>query len=92
MTFADWQSLTPAAAAREVHERVRSRLTTPQQRAAIAQLIPETELAAQIAGVPANAPLARIPYFAKDLFDALRAYVRAHGGTAIDGVPINFAG
>jgi hypothetical protein len=29
---------------------------------------------------------------AKDLADALRAYVRAHGGTAIDGVPINFAG
>jgi len=28
---------------------------------------------------------------AKDLGDALRAYVRAHGGTAIDGVPINFA-
>lgn len=28
---------------------------------------------------------------AKDLRDALRAYVRAHGGTAIDGVPINFA-
>jgi hypothetical protein len=27
---------------------------------------------------------------AKDLADALRAYVRAHGGTAIDGVPINF--
>jgi hypothetical protein len=27
---------------------------------------------------------------AKDLSDALRAYVRAHGGTAIDGVPINF--
>jgi hypothetical protein len=29
---------------------------------------------------------------AKDLFDALRAYIRANGGTAIDGVPINFAG
>lgn len=29
---------------------------------------------------------------AKDLADALRTYVRAHGGTAIDGVPINFAG
>lgn len=27
---------------------------------------------------------------AKDLGDALRAYVRANGGTAIDGVPINF--
>lgn len=29
---------------------------------------------------------------AKDLSDALRTYVRANGGTAIDGVPINFAG
>ncbi len=29
---------------------------------------------------------------AKDLHDALRAYVRSNGGTAIDGVPINFAG
>jgi hypothetical protein len=29
---------------------------------------------------------------ATDLSDALRAYVRANGGTAIDGVPINFAG
>ena len=28
---------------------------------------------------------------AKNLAEALRAYVRAHGGTAIDGVPINFA-
>jgi len=28
---------------------------------------------------------------AKDLGDAVRAYVRANGGTAIDGVPINFA-
>ena len=28
---------------------------------------------------------------AKDLSDALRAYVRANGGTAIDGVPINFS-
>jgi hypothetical protein len=27
---------------------------------------------------------------AKDLADALRAYVRSSGGTAIDGVPINF--
>lgn len=29
---------------------------------------------------------------AKDLLDALRAYIRTNGGTAIDGVPINFAG
>jgi hypothetical protein len=27
---------------------------------------------------------------AKDLADALRAYVRSNGGTAIDGVPIHF--
>jgi hypothetical protein len=29
---------------------------------------------------------------AKDLADALRAYVRSNGGTAIDGVPIHFGG
>lgn len=69
MTFADWQTLTPDAAARAVHERVRSRLSSGQQRAAIAHLVPETELAARFAATE-SAPLARIPYFAKDLFDS----------------------
>ncbi|MGH7957163.1 MAG: amidase [Opitutaceae bacterium] len=70
MTFADWQTLTPAAAAREVHARVRTRLPAAQQRAAIAQLASEAELADRFAAAPPNTPLARVPYFAKDLFDA----------------------
>ena len=69
MTFAEWQQLTPEAAAREVHERVRTRLPAAQQRAAIAHLSSEHELAARFAAVPVTAPLGRVPYMAKDLFD-----------------------
>jgi aspartyl-tRNA(Asn)/glutamyl-tRNA(Gln) amidotransferase subunit A len=71
MTFAEWQELSPTAAAREVHERVRTRLAPAQQRAAIAQLVPERTLAASFEAAT-GAPLARVPYFAKDLFDAAR--------------------
>jgi aspartyl-tRNA(Asn)/glutamyl-tRNA(Gln) amidotransferase subunit A len=70
MNFADWQTLTPADAAREVHARIHARLPPAQQRAAIAQLTPEPELAARFEAAGAGGPLARIPYFAKDLFDA----------------------
>jgi aspartyl-tRNA(Asn)/glutamyl-tRNA(Gln) amidotransferase subunit A len=69
MTFADWQALTPAAAAHEVHQRVRTRLSPAQQRAAIAQLAPESALVERFEAVSSDAPLARVPYFAKDLFD-----------------------
>jgi amidase/aspartyl-tRNA(Asn)/glutamyl-tRNA(Gln) amidotransferase subunit A len=69
MNFADWQTLTPADAAREVHARIQARLPPAQQRAAIAQLTPEPELAARFEAAEAGGPLARIPYFAKDLFD-----------------------
>jgi aspartyl-tRNA(Asn)/glutamyl-tRNA(Gln) amidotransferase subunit A len=69
MTFAEWQNLSPASAAREVHERVRTRLSPAQQRAAIAQLAPEPELAARFASTRTGSPLAGVPYFAKDLFD-----------------------
>jgi amidase/aspartyl-tRNA(Asn)/glutamyl-tRNA(Gln) amidotransferase subunit A len=79
MTFADWQTLTPAKAAREVHERVRQRLPPAQQRAAIAQLADEATLASRFAAAAPNAPLARVPYFAKDLFDA--AGVATFAGT-----------
>ena len=69
MNFADWQTLTPADAAREVHARIHARLPPAQQRAAIAQLTPEPELAARFEAAEASGPLVRIPYFAKDLFD-----------------------
>lgn len=72
MTFRDWQQLPPEAAARELHVRVRMRLPPSQQRAAIALLSPERELADRLAAVrsKSDAPLAGVPYFAKDLFDA----------------------
>ena len=69
MTFGDWQKLSPAAAAREIHARVQTRLTAAQQKAAISYLLPEAELAARFEAAAPATPLARIPYFAKDLFD-----------------------
>lgn len=47
MTFADWQSLSPEAAARLVHQRVAA-LPPAQQRAALAWLAPEARLAAEL--------------------------------------------
>jgi amidase/aspartyl-tRNA(Asn)/glutamyl-tRNA(Gln) amidotransferase subunit A len=78
MTFADWQSLSPAASARLVHQRVAA-LPPAQQRAALAWLAPEPRLAAELAAStssspsnsgPAAAPLRGLPFAAKDLFDA----------------------
>jgi len=68
MTFRDWQQLSPAAAARELHHRVRSRLSTGQQRAAIAHLRSESELIQAFAAAPRGLPLSGVPYFLKDLF------------------------
>ena len=69
MTFADWQSLAPEAAARLVHERVAA-LPPAQQRAALAWLAPEARLAAELSAAPASSPLRGLPFAAKDLFDA----------------------
>ncbi|MEX2045139.1 MAG: amidase [Opitutus sp.] len=69
MTFAEWQQLTPAAAAREVHTRIRERLSPAQQRATIAQLETEPDLAAALESAPPASPLGRLPCFVKDLFD-----------------------
>lgn len=69
MTFANWQQLTPTEAAQEIHARVRTRLVPAQQRAVIAMLPPEEELAASLAAVPVAGPLSRVPFFVKDLFD-----------------------
>jgi amidase/aspartyl-tRNA(Asn)/glutamyl-tRNA(Gln) amidotransferase subunit A len=70
MNFGEWRQLSPAAAAHELHARVHTRLSSGQQRAAIASLESEEVLAARLAGAQAGAPLAGVPYFAKDLFDA----------------------
>lgn len=65
--------MAPAAAAAEVHRRVRTRLEPTQQRAVIAWLRPEPELAAALAAADPGRPLGRVPYFAKDLFDTAGA-------------------
>lgn len=71
MTVREWQQLAPEAAAREVHTRVRTRLSPAQQRAAIAWLADEPRLSAEFAAAPHDVdhPLGGIPFFAKDLFD-----------------------
>lgn len=73
MTFVDWQSLSPEAAARLVHQRVAA-LPPAQQRAALAWLAPEPQLAADLGpSTPSsnlNSPLRGVPFAAKDLFDA----------------------
>jgi amidase/aspartyl-tRNA(Asn)/glutamyl-tRNA(Gln) amidotransferase subunit A len=71
VSLTEWQQLSPEAAAREVHQRVRIRLSPAQQRAVVACLQPEPTLAAAIAASrePAHAPLGGVPMFVKDLFD-----------------------
>ena len=68
MTFRDWQQLSPADAARELHQRVRSRLSPAQQRAVIAALGSEAGLSEKFAAAPRDTTLGGVPYFLKDLF------------------------
>ena len=56
-------------AAREFRRRAESRLSPAQQRAVFAVRRTDDELAAAFAAAPAGAPLSRVPYLAKDLFD-----------------------
>lgn len=65
-SFAGWQSLSPAAAARELHRRIAA-LAPTLRRAAVALDLPEAEIAAWLA--TAEGPLARVPFAIKDLFD-----------------------
>jgi aspartyl-tRNA(Asn)/glutamyl-tRNA(Gln) amidotransferase subunit A len=79
MGFRAWAELSakdPAGAAREVHTRVRL-LPPAQQQAVVASLVPETELAAALAGPDPKAPLRGVPYFLKDLFDLAGTKTRA---------------
>lgn len=69
MTFRDWQSLAPAAAARELLRRADTLLSPAQQRAVFAHLPTEAELLVHFATAPKDAPLAGVPYLLKDLFD-----------------------
>ena len=68
MTFPDWQQLSPATAAREVHQRVRERLSPAQQRAVFAHLSTESELEHLFAAAPRGQALSGVPYVLKDLF------------------------
>lgn len=67
MTISDWQSLGPAAAAREVHRRAAA-LPAAQQRAVLASLLDEPALASALAAHRPG-PLGGVPYLLKDLFD-----------------------
>ena len=70
MNFAEWQSLSPTDAARELHRRAVTGLSPAQQRAALARVLPEEKLAASFAAARVSTgPLAGVPYLAKDLFD-----------------------
>jgi amidase/aspartyl-tRNA(Asn)/glutamyl-tRNA(Gln) amidotransferase subunit A len=69
MTFRAWQEFSPVDAAREFRRRAESRLSPAQQRAVFAVRRTDDELAAAFAAAPAGAPLSRVPYLAKDLFD-----------------------
>jgi len=69
MTFTQWRQFSPQAAAREVRSRAKTRLSSAQQRAAIAILADEDALTARFTAASPSQPLGRIPYFAKDLFD-----------------------
>jgi len=90
LSVADWQALAhrdPAGAAREVHRRVTTLLPPAQQRACLAAVVDETPLAAAFAAVRADAPLAGVPYFLKDLFDLVGYPTRAGSSFLADVRP-----
>ncbi len=68
MTFADWQKLTPAEAARTVHRKA-ALLPPAQHRAIFAHLETEEEIVARLTETPAHAPLSGLPCVIKDVFD-----------------------
>lgn len=69
MTLQEWQQLAPEVAAREVHQRIETRLRPGQRRAAVAALHPEAQLAQALSVPRGRGPINGVPYFAKDLFD-----------------------
>lgn len=76
MTFQEWRALSPGAAARELHARV-GRLSSAQQRAALADLCDKNQLATRFAATPRDRPLGGVPFLAKDLFDVAGLATRA---------------
>lgn len=87
LSVAAWPSLSPAAAAREIHARLAA-LPDRLRRAAVAWVKPEAELARELeacSSPPSPSPLHGVPYFLKDLFDLAGAPTRA-GSTFLDQV------
>lgn len=85
LRFAEWRKMPASQAAREVHTRVRA-LSPKLQKAAVAWLKPEGELALDLASnVNQTAPLRGIPYFLKDLFDLAGVPTKA-GSVFLDQV------
>jgi amidase/aspartyl-tRNA(Asn)/glutamyl-tRNA(Gln) amidotransferase subunit A len=69
MTFADWQQLSPSAAAQEFRRRSETLLPPAQRRAVFAYLPDPAALEATFASAPPDSPLRGVPYLLKDLFD-----------------------
>jgi len=77
LSFADWRSLSPDAAAAEVHRRIAA-LPSPLRSAALAWLSPAPDLAASLSAARAAGPGALgVPYLLKDLFDVAGLPTRA---------------
>ncbi|MEY4488784.1 MAG: hypothetical protein RIQ79_1292 [Verrucomicrobiota bacterium] len=72
LTIAGWRALAPGQAARRVHAAAAA-LPPAQHRAALASILPEGELAAQLAGAPRDGLLGGVPAFLKDLWDVAGA-------------------
>jgi len=83
LSLAAWQSLSPDAAAREIHARVAA-LPDRLRRAALAWAKPEAEIVREQAPVT-EAPLRGVPYLLKDLFDLTGVPTRA-GSRFLDRV------
>ena len=84
LPFAAWQAMAPAAAAREIYDRVAT-LPSALHSAALAWLRPERELAAELGAGGAKQPLHGVPYVLKDLFDLAGVPTRA-GSTFLDKI------
>jgi amidase/aspartyl-tRNA(Asn)/glutamyl-tRNA(Gln) amidotransferase subunit A len=69
VTFADWQQLSPADAAREFRRRAGTLLPPAQRRAVFAHLPSPETLESAFDSAPPGSPLRGVPYLLKDLFD-----------------------
>ncbi len=87
LPFAGWRALSPRQAAREVTQRIAA-LPPTLRRAAVAWERAEETIEQALSGVPADAPLRGLPYYAKDLFDVAGAPTRAGSSFLADVRPV----